>query len=224
MGGCLAATAQHQGPICGFVRCCCPCLPQAMAIGDCLAETYGRGVFAKQHNFVQCCIELCAEWQLAFSPKHEAEHGLGVEMGSEGPQDDGEWKLVSPDSTAACCCGEDSNGMQPDVITWNTLGTGCMKRNAWPLASQCLAILTRNTLEASVATYGAATGVSSPWQHAVALRAEMFYGALSGNQISNNGVLGVCAGDGQWKFCMDQLRPFRQSSVQLDTLTFSSLS
>ena len=28
--------------------------------------------------------------------------------------------MVSPDSTAACCCGEDSNGMQPDVITWNT--------------------------------------------------------------------------------------------------------
>ncbi|CAL1147577.1 unnamed protein product [Cladocopium goreaui] len=52
----------------------------------------------------------------------------------------------------------DLTGLQPDVITWNTLSNSCTKSTAWHVAFHCLAALTRRSLEASVASYGAATG------------------------------------------------------------------
>ncbi|CAJ1345901.1 unnamed protein product [Effrenium voratum] len=99
--------------------------------------------------------------------------------------------------------------LPPDLITWNTLGS----KSTWAHALMALAAARRGGLQPSLVSFAA----KGPWRAAAALCQAMRQSGLQGNRISSNGLLGICASEGQWRFCLEIL-----SGLEPDTLSFSS--
>ncbi|KAK3262832.1 hypothetical protein CYMTET_28338, partial [Cymbomonas tetramitiformis] len=117
-------------------------------------------------------------------------------------------------------------GVEPNVITYNSLISACEKGGQWEKALEVFAGMKKAGVEPNVITYSSlisACEKGGQWEKALEVFAGMKKAGVEPDVITYNSLISACEKGGQWEKALEVFAGMKKAGVEPDVITYSSL-